>query len=109
MIVLKDNRGLCPYHERRVIGAIDVVPFGSDFVQITDEWYDAPVLPLGIRPQGVFPQELFRTPDAVRCWIEETAELLGMTGPLYISMFPGNIAAMDIKYKTPTWAQTKEP
>jgi hypothetical protein len=75
------------------------IGFGKNFVKIDDEWFARPVIPLGIKPEGIFVPQVIENPVTFKAYIMAMAEAGKFdTDNLILSVFESAVKEMDKRY-----------
>ena len=97
MILFNDNRKPIHYLERLNVAIISNTPIGENYVQLTEDWYENPIVPY----QGFKITDII-TPCFMKFlsfYIKSLAEDRDMdTETLYLSILKSQVDLMDKKY-----------
>lgn len=99
MITFYDNRGLISLEKRLAIAVIDSAPAGEYFVELTEEWYEKPSIPLiklGDFVNPIFLSDNRRLKGYFESLIRSDEQLNGKT--VYLNILKSQIDMMDKRY-----------
>ena len=100
MILFKDKRQAIESKDKLDIVVIDNTTYGDYFVELTDEWFLNPILPLNIKASHVFPAVVIengRLKHYINAFLRDNPDVKKY--PLYLSVFKSQVDKMNKRYK----------